>query len=103
VLKKFNEDDETRLVLLLGEPGGDLEIKAAEYIKTAMKKPVLAYIMGQDAPKGKKMGHAGALISRKEETAEAKKEILQAAGAFIVPVITQIPQTIGKFKLKNRA
>lgn len=93
ILRKFNEDEETKLIVLLGEPGGDLEIKAAEYIQL-MKKPVIAYIIGQNAPQGKKMGHAGALISSKEESAENKKEILQRAGAYTVPILTNIADVI---------
>ena len=93
VLKKFNDDEDTKCVILLGEPGGDLEIKAAEYMKL-MRKPVIAYIIGQNAPQGKKMGHAGALVSNKEETAESKKEILQSAGAYTVPKLTSIPEII---------
>lgn len=93
VLEKFEADDDTRLVILLGEPGGDLEIKAAEYIRH-MKKKVIAYIVGQNAPKGKKMGHAGALVSGSGETAEAKIEILKSAGALTVPILTAVPKLI---------
>ncbi len=95
LLQEFEKDEDTKLVIMLGEPGGDLEIKAAPYIKK-MSKPVVAYIIGQNAPEGKKMGHAGALVSNKEETAESKKALLEAAGAHVVATLTQIPKTIRK-------
>jgi succinyl-CoA synthetase alpha subunit len=90
LLKAFSRDEQTKIVVLLGEPGGDLEIKAAHYIRR-MKKPVVAYIVGQNAPRGKKMGHAGALVSSQEETAESKKKVLRDAGAYVVATLTQIP------------
>jgi len=100
LLKEFAEDEQTKIVVLLGEPGGDLEIKAANYIRQ-MKKPVVAYIVGQNAPRGKKMGHAGALVSSQEETAESKKEILQNAGAYVVSTLTQIPNVVKSLQDRN--
>src|ERR671913_2261963 len=80
VLSKFEADDETEIVVMVGEIGGAEEEKAAEYIQAEMTKPVVAYIAGFTAPSGKTMGHAGAIVSGGESTAEAKSEALQRAG-----------------------
>lgn len=79
----FEEDEETECMVMIGEIGGDLEIKAAEYIKAGIKKPVVAFIAGQTAPKGKRMGHAGAIISGGLGTAQDKIEALRAAGVQV--------------------
>jgi len=83
ILELFEEDSETELVVLVGEIGGRDEEEAAEFIHSEMTKPVIAYIAGFSAPPGKRMGHAGAIISGGEGTAEAKKKALEAKG---VPV-----------------
>ncbi|MGH2786316.1 MAG: succinate--CoA ligase subunit alpha [Actinomycetota bacterium] len=80
ILEKFNADDDTELVILTGEIGGDAEERAAEWVKGYMAKPVVAYIAGFTAPPGKRMGHAGAIISGSKGTAQAKAEALEAAG-----------------------
>lgn len=80
ILKLFEEDPETELAVLVGEIGGRDEEEAAEFISQEMKKPVIAYIAGFSAPPGKRMGHAGAIISGGEGTAEAKKRALEAKG-----------------------
>ena len=72
VLEEFEKDPETEAIVLIGEIGGDVEIKAAEYIKANVTKPVAAFIAGQTAPEGKRMGHAGAIISGGAGTAEEK-------------------------------
>ncbi|MCR4403727.1 MAG: succinate--CoA ligase subunit alpha [Candidatus Acetothermia bacterium] len=83
ILKLFEKDPQTELVILVGEIGGRDEEEAAEFISKKMSKPVIAYIAGFSAPPGKRMGHAGAIISGGEGTAEAKKKALEAKG---VPV-----------------
>jgi len=82
-LERFEADPETKAVMLIGEIGGSAEEEAAEYIKTKMSKPVSAYIAGVTAPAGKKMGHAGAIVSGGKGTAAAKMEALGAAGVRV--------------------
>src|SRR5215469_1562517 len=80
VMKAFNDDPETDAVIMIGEIGGPDEAEAARWIKDNMKKPVVGFIAGVTAPPGKRMGHAGALISGGADTAEAKLEIMDACG-----------------------
>ena len=80
ILEKFEADPETECVVMIGEIGGNAEQLAAEYIKSRMDTPVVAYIAGFTAPEGKTMGHAGAIVSGGESTAEAKSEALRRAG-----------------------
>jgi succinyl-CoA synthetase alpha subunit len=82
-LQAFEADPETRAVILIGEIGGAEEERAAEFIKQSMTKPVVAYIAGVTAPPGRKMGHAGAIISGSQGTAQAKMEALHAAGVQV--------------------
>jgi succinyl-CoA synthetase alpha subunit len=82
-LEGFEADPDTRAVMLIGEIGGAEEEKAAAYIGSKMSKPVVAYIAGVTAPAGKKMGHAGAIISGSQGTAQAKMEALRSAGAKV--------------------
>ena len=83
-LRLLNEDPETEAIVMIGEIGGTNEEKAAEYIKAHVKKPVVGFIAGQTAPPGRRMGHAGAIISGGEGTAESKMEAMVAAGIHVV-------------------
>ena len=85
MLELFEQDDETDAVLIVGEIGGPQEAEAATYAQEHMSKPVAAYVAGLTAPKGRRMGHAGAIISGKGESASEKVEIFQEAGVAIVP------------------
>lgn len=89
-LKAFNEDKETHAVILIGEIGGDDEEVAAEWIKNNMNKPVVAFISGRTAPKGKRMGHAGAIVSGSSGTAESKIEALKAADVGVVDKFSEL-------------
>ena len=94
ILKLFNEDDATDLVVMVGEIGGPQEAEAADFIKSGMNKPVVAYVAGLSAPKGRTMGHAGAIISAFGESADEKVEILRDVGAIIAPNPSTIGQTV---------
>ncbi|MCY4623456.1 MAG: succinate--CoA ligase subunit alpha [Chloroflexi bacterium] len=94
VLRLFNEDPETDAVVLIGEIGGTKEQEAAEYIKAEMTKPVASLIVGQSAPPGKRMGHAGAIITGSAARAENKVAALRDAGAAIIPSPADIGTTI---------
>lgn len=83
VLEMFNKDKDTDAVIMIGEIGGSAELDAADYIKKEFKKPVTVFIAGATAPKGKRMGHAGAIVTGGNDTAEGKFEALGAAGCAI--------------------
>uniref|UniRef100_A0A7C4EWV4 Succinate--CoA ligase [ADP-forming] subunit alpha n=1 Tax=Desulfomonile tiedjei TaxID=2358 RepID=A0A7C4EWV4_9BACT len=91
-LTLFRDDPETEAVVLIGEIGGSAEEEAAQFIKEGFNKPVVAYIAGRLAPPGKRMGHAGAIISGGSGTAASKIEALKAAGVTVVENITQVGQ-----------
>ncbi len=83
-LRMFNDDPETRAIVMVGEIGGTDEERAAEFVKASVKKPVFGFVAGQTAPPGKRMGHAGAIISGGSGTAEEKIKALEAAGIGVV-------------------
>src|SRR3954454_14035409 len=83
VLTLFEDDEETELIVMVGEIGGDAEERAADFIAESVSKPVVAYIAGFTAPPGKQMGHAGAIISGSSGTAQAKKDALEAKGVRV--------------------
>lgn len=82
-LEAFENDPETKAIVMIGEIGGDAEERAAEFIKANVTKPVVGYVAGFTAPEGKTMGHAGAIVSGSAGTASAKKEALEAAGVKV--------------------
>lgn len=96
VLKEFNEDPETYAVVMIGEIGGTAEEEAAAWIKENMKKPVVGFIAGQTAPPGKRMGHAGAIISGGKGTAAEKVKAMNDAGIEIAPTPSVIGETLIK-------
>jgi succinyl-CoA synthetase alpha subunit len=96
VLERFESDEETEYVVMVGEIGGAEEEKAAEFIEARMTKPVIAYIAGFTAPPGKTMGHAGAIISGTAGTAQAKKEALEAHGVRVGTNPTEVAQLVAE-------
>ena len=96
VLEMYNRDPDTHAVIMIGEIGGTAEEEAAEYIKREFKKPVTCFIAGATAPKGKRMGHAGAIISGGKGTAEAKFEALMSAGCSISRSPADMASTLAK-------
>jgi succinyl-CoA synthetase alpha subunit len=96
VLALFQADNETDAIVMIGEIGGDAEEQAADFIKANVTKPVVSYIAGVTAPSGKKMGHAGAIISGGKGTAAAKMEALAAVGVTVLDDPTEIGNAIKK-------
>jgi succinyl-CoA synthetase alpha subunit len=95
-LKLLNEDPETEAIILIGEIGGTAEEAAAEYVKKNVKKPVVGFIAGQTAPPGRRMGHAGAIISGGQGTAAEKMKALTAAGIHVVESPAAIGETVAR-------
>ncbi len=96
LLPLFEADPETEAIVMIGEIGGTLEIEAAEFIKQNITKPIVAFIAGQTAPKGKRMGHAGAIISGGQGTAQEKMEALRNAGVHVVESPADIGKTVAQ-------
>jgi succinyl-CoA synthetase alpha subunit len=95
-LKLLNEDPQTEAIIMIGEIGGSAEEAAAEYIKAHVKKPVVGFIAGQTAPPGRRMGHAGAIISGGEGTAASKMAAMAAAGITVVKSPAEIGDAMAK-------
>jgi succinyl-CoA synthetase alpha subunit len=93
-LRLLNDDPDTEAIIMIGEIGGSAEEAAAEFVKQYVKKPVVGFIAGQTAPPGRRMGHAGAIISGGEGTAESKMEAMRAAGIHVVVSPAEIGETM---------
>ncbi|CCB89557.1 succinate--CoA ligase subunit alpha [Simkania negevensis] len=96
VLQEFEKDPETKGIFMIGEIGGNAEEEAAEWIKQNCTKPVGAFIAGVTAPPGRRMGHAGAIVSGGKGTAQSKMEALKKAGALVAPSPAEIGETMAK-------
>ncbi len=96
ILERFERDEDTEVIAMIGEIGGPQEAEAAEYIRDHVTKPVVAYVAGLTAPKGRTMGHAGAIISAFGESASEKVEILSAAGVTVAENPAVIGETIAR-------
>jgi succinyl-CoA synthetase alpha subunit len=92
ILRLFQDDPETELIVMCGEIGGDAEERAAEFISSSVTKPVVAYIAGFTAPPGKTMGHAGAIVSGSQGTAAAKAQALESKGVEVGRTPTQVAE-----------
>jgi succinyl-CoA synthetase alpha subunit len=102
-IKLFNEDPDTHAIVLIGEIGGNAEEVAAEYIKKNVKKPVVGFIAGQTAPPGRRMGHAGAIISGGQGTAAEKYKAMHAAGIHTVQSPAEIGVTVAAALSKSKS
>lgn len=95
-VKLMMADDETKAIVVIGEIGGSMENEAALWIRDHSTKPVIGFIAGQTAPKGRRMGHAGAIIGGKDDTAAAKMEIMKKCGIHVVESPAEIGETVAK-------
>jgi succinyl-CoA synthetase alpha subunit len=94
LLKMFEADPETEAIVMIGEIGGSMEIEAAQYAKDNISKPVIGFIAGQTAPAGRRMGHAGAIVSGADESAAAKKKLMAECGIIVVESPADIGRTV---------
>lgn len=94
LLEMFENDPETDAIVMIGEIGGSMEIEAARYAKNNVKKPVIGFIAGQTAPPGRRMGHAGAIVSGADESAAAKMKIMRECGIHVVDSPADIGKTV---------
>lgn len=95
-VKLMMDDPETEIIIVIGEIGGNMENEAAEWIKAHGRKPVVGFIAGQTAPKGRRMGHAGAIVGGKNDTAAAKMEIMRQCGIHVVESPAEIGETVAR-------
>ena len=95
-IELFENDPETKGIVLLGEIGGTMEIETALWAKDNIKKPIVGFIAGQTAPPGRRMGHAGAIVSGGDETAQAKMKIMDECGIHICESPADIGKTMKK-------
>jgi len=95
-MKLFMQDDETDAVVMIGEIGGDMEATAAKWVKENGNKPVVGFIAGETAPKGRRMGHAGAIVGGADDTAQAKKAIMRSCGIHVVDSPAEIGSKIAE-------
>ncbi|TPQ24446.1 succinate--CoA ligase subunit alpha [Methylomonas sp. EFPC3] len=100
IFERFEQDPETKVVMMIGEIGGPQEVEAGVFAKENMSKPVVAYIAGLTAPKGRRMGHAGAIISASGESAAEKVEMLQELGVTIAPTPAAMGETVARVLAK---
>jgi succinyl-CoA synthetase alpha subunit len=96
LLEMFEADPETEAIVMIGEIGGSMEIEAAHYAKDNITKPVIGFIAGQTAPPGRRMGHAGAIVSGADESAAAKKKLMAECGIMVVESPSDIGRTVRK-------
>jgi malate-CoA ligase subunit alpha len=101
MLKLFEEDSETEAVMMIGEIGGPQEAEAALFVKENMSKPVIGYVAGLTAPKGRRMGHAGAIISAFGDTAAEKAEVMRVAGLTVAPSPAELGSTVAQALAKR--
>jgi malate-CoA ligase subunit alpha len=102
-LALFNEDDETEAVLMIGEIGGPQEAEAAAWVKSNMSKPVVGFVAGLTAPKGRRMGHAGAIISAEGDSAAEKSEIMRSYGLTVAPSPSEFGATMAQVLAKSQS
>jgi malate-CoA ligase subunit alpha len=100
IIELFERDPETKMMVMIGEIGGPQEVEAAKFVKENCKKPVVAYIAGLTAPKGRRMGHAGAIISAYGESAAEKVEALRECGVHVSPTPADIGKTVAEVRKK---
>jgi len=101
-IRLFNEDSATRAIVMIGEIGGNAEETAADYIRKHVKKPVVGFVAGQTAPPGRRMGHAGAIISGGQGTAAEKYKAMRAAGIHTVQSPAEIGHTLARILGKSK-
>jgi malate-CoA ligase subunit alpha len=95
-LQRFEADPETHAVIMIGEIGGPQEAEAAAWVSENMRKPVVGYVAGLTAPKGRRMGHAGAIISAAGDSAAEKAEIMRSHGLLVAPSAAELGKTVGQ-------